>query len=50
MHTLTKEGVISTPVAGSIGTYVFKVTGRDIGAFYTETFEHHDSLHFLGKL
>ena len=31
-----KEGVISTPVAGSIGTYVFKVTGRDTGAFYTE--------------
>ena len=24
------------PVAGSIGTYVFRVTGRDTGAFYTE--------------
>ena len=30
------EGKISGPVAGSIGTYVFKVTGRDTGAFYTE--------------
>lgn len=31
-----KEGVISAPVAGNIGTYVFKVTSRDTGAFYTE--------------
>ena len=30
------EGKICGPVAGSIGTYVFKVTGRDTGAFYTE--------------
>ena len=30
------EGKICGPVAGQIGTYVFKVTGRDTGAFYTE--------------
>ena len=30
------EGKICGPVAGAIGTYVFKVTGRDTGAFYTE--------------
>ena len=29
-------GKISAPVAGNIGTYVFKVTARDTGAFYTE--------------
>ncbi len=29
-------GKISGPVAGNIGTYVFKVTARDTGAFYTE--------------
>lgn len=34
--SVANEGVISAPVAGNIGTYVFKVTGRDIGAFYTE--------------
>lgn len=27
---------VSAPVAGSIGVYVFKVTGRDTGSFYTE--------------
>lgn len=27
---------ISGPVAGGIGVYVFKVTGRDTGSFYTE--------------
>lgn len=27
---------VSGPVAGSIGVYVFKVTGRDTGSFYTE--------------
>jgi peptidyl-prolyl cis-trans isomerase D len=32
-----KEGVISGPVAGSIGVYVFKVTGRETGSFYTES-------------
>ena len=30
------EGKICGPVQGAIGTYVFKVTGRDTGAFYTE--------------
>jgi peptidyl-prolyl cis-trans isomerase D len=29
-------GKICGPIAGSIGTYVFKVTGRDTGAYYTE--------------
>ena len=29
-------GVLSGPVAGTIGVYVYKVTGRDTGAFYTE--------------
>ena len=29
-------GVLSGPLAGSIGTYVFQVKGRDTGAFYTE--------------
>ncbi|MBO5562461.1 MAG: SurA N-terminal domain-containing protein [Bacteroidales bacterium] len=31
-----KEGVISGPVAGSYGVYVFKVTGRETGSYYTE--------------
>ena len=30
------EGQICGPVTGTIGAYVFKVTGRDTGAFYTE--------------
>ena len=30
------EGKVCGPVQGAIGTYVFKVTGRDTGAFYTE--------------
>ena len=30
------EGQVCGPVAGTIGTYVFKVTGRDTGSFYTE--------------
>lgn len=29
-------GKVSGPVAGSIGVYVFNVTGRDTGDFYTE--------------
>lgn len=29
-------GKVCGPVAGAIGTYVFKVTGRDTGAFFTE--------------
>ena len=31
-----KEGEITGPVAGVMGTYVFKVNGRETGAFYTE--------------
>lgn len=31
-----KEGEISGPVAGSVGTYVFNVKSRDAGSFYTE--------------
>ena len=31
------EGQICGPVAGSIGVYVFKVNGRETGAFYTES-------------
>ena len=31
-----KEGVISGPVAGIMGTYVFQVNGRETGAYYTE--------------
>ena len=30
------ENKICGPVAGTIGVYVFQVTGRDTGAFYTE--------------
>ena len=31
------EGQVVGPVAGSIGSYVFKVTGRETGSFYTES-------------
>ncbi len=31
-----KEGQICGPVAGTVGTYIFKVNSRDTGAFYTE--------------
>ncbi|HIZ88175.1 MAG TPA: SurA N-terminal domain-containing protein [Candidatus Coprenecus pullistercoris] len=31
-----EPGVISGPVAGRIGVYVFRVTNRETGAFYTE--------------
>lgn len=34
--SVAPENVVSAPVAGNIGVYVFKVTGRDTGAFYTE--------------
>ena len=34
--SVAPEGKICGPVAGMIGTYVFKVNGRDTGAFYTE--------------
>ena len=31
------EGQVSGPVAGSYGVYVFNVTGRDTGSFYTDS-------------
>ena len=31
------EGQLCGPVAGTIATYVFKVTGRETGSFYTES-------------
>ena len=31
-----KEGEISGPVAGIMGTYVFQVNGRETGSYYTE--------------
>ena len=31
-----KEGVLSGPVAGVMGTYVFQVNGREVGSYYTE--------------
>ena len=34
--SVAEEGKISAPVAGNIGVYVFKVTGRETGAFFTE--------------
>ena len=34
--SVAPEGQICGPVAGTIGTYVFKVTGRDVASFYTE--------------
>ena len=34
--SVAEPGVICGPVTGGIGVYVFKVTGRDTGAFYTE--------------
>ena len=34
--SVAEQGKIYGPLAGSIGVYVYKVTGRDTGAFYTE--------------
>lgn len=34
--SVAPEGKVCGPVAGAIGSYVFQVTGRDTGAFYTE--------------
>lgn len=34
--SVAEEGKISGPVAGSYGVYVYKVTGKDTGAFFTE--------------
>lgn len=34
--SVAPEGKICGPVAGTIGTYIFKVNSRDTGSFYTE--------------
>ena len=34
--SVAEDGKISAPVAGDIGVYVYKVTGRETGAFFTE--------------
>lgn len=34
--SVAEEGKICGPLAGTIGVYVYKVTGRDTGAFFTE--------------
>ena len=34
--SVAEEGKICGPLAGSIGVYIYKVTGRDTGAFFTE--------------
>ncbi len=34
--SVSEEGKVCGPVAGNIGVYVYKVTGRDTGAFFTE--------------
>ena len=34
--SVAEEGKISAPVAGNIGVYVYKVTGREVGASFTE--------------
>ena len=34
--SVAPEGKVSGPVAGAIGVYVFQVTGRDTGSFFTE--------------
>ena len=34
--SVAEDGKICGPLAGTIGVYVYKVTGRDTGAFFTE--------------
>jgi peptidyl-prolyl cis-trans isomerase D len=34
--SVAEDGKICGPLVGTIGVYVYKVTGRDTGAFYTE--------------
>lgn len=34
--SVAPEGKVCGPVVGQVGVYVFQVTGRDIGAYYTE--------------
>ena len=33
---VAEEGILSGPVAGSFGTYVFVVNSKEVGSFYTE--------------
>ena len=34
--SVAEDGKVCAPVVGNLGVYVYKVTGRDTGAFYTE--------------
>ena len=34
--SVAEDGKICGPVTGAMGVYVYKVTGRDTGAFFTE--------------
>ena len=34
--SVAPEGQVCGPVAGTIGTYFFKVNSREMGSFYTE--------------
>ena len=34
--SVAEDGKVCGPVVGDAGVYVYKVTGRDTGAFYTE--------------
>ena len=34
--SVAEDGKVCGPVVGDVGVYVYKVTGRDTGAFYTE--------------
>ena len=34
--SVAEDGKVCGPVVGNVGVYVYKVTGRDTGAFYTE--------------
>ena len=36
--SVSEEGKICGPVSGNIGVYVYKVTGRDTGSFFTEDY------------
>lgn len=40
--------IVSSPVAGNVGTYIFKVTGRDTGSFFTETDAKNKAAQFAG--
>ena len=34
--SVAEDGKIYGPLTGNVGVYVYKVTGRDTGAFFTE--------------